>query len=186
MRTKAIIFVLAIFSSQAWAGYKIEATTAKDWPDSAGKVAVLPAICPADFDCAWLNETITEYFSDRAHPAFVDSTTVSQALLDAGTDQLTEENRANIATTLGVQSFFFVVVGSSEVKITGSTGTTIGRSVIITPTTVGQGSLEVRIISADGKLLAKATGFGTSGWRSGRRLIGAVFEEVLDRLFPEE
>lgn len=183
----ALIFALALFGlSPAVARYSVEATTAKDWPAAAGKMAVLPAICPADFDCSGMNEEIAERFADREKLAYVGAPTVSQALLDAGTDRLTDENRANLAAALGVQSFFIVVIGSSETTSTGSLATAVGHSVIVTPTTVGKGSLEVRVISPDGRLLAKATGFGESGWRSGVRLMGALFEDVFERLFPEE
>ncbi len=179
--------VLLLAASPAAVAYKVEAITAKDWPSVAGKIAIAPSVCPPDFDCAWLNEVVAEYFAEHEPPVLsVDSQTVSQALLESGTDQLTDANRAQIAEALGVQSFFVVVVGNSEVKSTGAIATSIGHSVIMTPTTVGTGSLEVRVVSPDGKLLAKATGFGESGWRSGRRLIGAVFEDVFYRLFPEE
>lgn len=187
MPRKILFAVLALLTtSSAWAGYKIEANTAKDWPSVAGKVAIVPAACPADFDCAWLNKVVGEFFTERPDIGSVDSSTVSQAMMDTGTDQLTDDNRAQIADALGVQSFVLVVVGSSEVKSTGAIATQVGRSVVMTPTSTGQGSLELRVISPDGKLLAKATGFGESGWRTGRRLISALFEKTFERLFPEK
>lgn len=182
-----IVVLALLHASPAIAGYNVEATTVKDWPGVAGKIAVAPASCPADFDCAWLNETINDYFNDNEHVVFVSSQDVSQAMLDAGVEQLDAEGAKKLAELLGVQSFLLVTVGNAETKQeTGTVATPVyGGGFIITGSRVAQGSVDVRIISSDGKTLAKATGFGESSFRKGKGVVGKVFGRLFERLFPE-
>lgn len=51
-----------------------------------------------------------------------------------------------------------------------------------------QGSLEVRVVSAEGKLLVNAAGYGESTFRrsSNSSVLGRVFDEIYYRLFPDE
>jgi hypothetical protein len=50
------------------------------------------------------------------------------------------------------------------------------------PSNRAQGSVEIRVITPDGKSLARGTGFGESGMRKGRGVIGKVFGGLLDEL----
>lgn len=183
----AVTLLALVAPMTATAGYNVEATMARDWPAAAGRIAILPSICPPDFDCASLNETIAEYFYEN--PDVVTSDAVSQGMIDIGVEYLDEQNRHAVAEALGVGSFLQVVVGNASESNTGAMAYPVGGTGLVGINAIQrkQGSLEVRVVSADGRLLAKAAGFGESTFRrSSSGVIGRVFDEIYYRLFPGE
>lgn len=186
IRAFAATFALAL-PLTAVAGYNVEATLSRDWPGVAGRIAILPAICPPDFDCAALNETVAEYFYENAN--VVTPEAVSQGMIDIGVEILDEGSRQALAEELDVGSFLQVVVGNASESTTGAMAYPLGGSGMVGINAIQkkQGSLEVRVVSAEGKLLAKAAGYGESTFRrSSSSVIGRVFDEIYYRLFPEE
>jgi hypothetical protein len=189
MRLKVFAFftAFALFASPSFAGYDVVVNGASGWRGNVGKMAIAPAVCPPEVDCIWLNETIAdevEGYSDSL--STVDSTIVSQALFEAGADQLTAENSVLLAEELGVQSFLIVVVGHSGDEQVGALGFPIGSGMFAMGAAKrSQASVEVRIVSADGKLMAKGYGYGDSGFRKKKGVLGKTFAEILAELFPE-
>jgi hypothetical protein len=177
--------IMAVMSS-AHAGYNVDTHTVPGWPKVAGKIAIVPAVCPANFDCVWLNETITDDLEDHENISFISQEQVSQAMLEAGVEQITDANLSKMAGILGAQSFLFVTVGDSDTKQSGAVAAPIARGgFILVPSRVAQGGLDVRIVSAEGKVFAKGTGFGESSFRHGKGVVGKIFEKILDALFPD-
>lgn len=171
----------------AIAGYNVDATMSRDWPAVAGRIAILPSVCPSDFDCASLNETVAEYFYENSNVIMPE--VVSQGMMDTGIEFLDAETRPLLAQELGVGSFLQVIVGNASESTTGAMAYPVGGGGLagINAIQRKQGSLEVRVVSAEGRLLAKATGYGESTFRrSSSSVIGRVFDEIYYRLFPEE
>lgn len=187
MRKPLIAAILALAAPlSAMAGYNVDATMARDWPGVAGRIAILPSICPADFDCASMNETVAEYFYENS--GVVGSEAVSQAMIDIGIEYVDEQNRQALAAELGVMSFLQVVVGNASESTTGAMAYPMGGTGMVGINAIQrkEGSVEVRVVSAEGKLLAKAVGFGESTFRrSSSSVVGRVFDEIYYRLFPE-
>lgn len=171
------LFLVAV---PAIAGINVQLNTAKDWPSVAGKIAIVPANCPVEFDCATINKVITKRFAKRSDIDSVDLAAVQQALFDISAEELTEQNADQLSKTLGVQSFFLVTVDYSGRNI----GLSSGNSPVAASFEIAQGNISVRVVSPDGKLLARATGFGQSSWVNESQVMANTFEEVFDRLFP--
>lgn len=188
IRTLAAVAIFALITPlSALAGYNVEATMSRDWPAAAGRIAILPALCPPDFDCASFNETVDDYFYENVN--VVTSQVVSLGMIDAGIEFLDEDNRQALADELGVGSFMQVIVGNASQSTTGAMAYPVGGTGMVGINAIQrkQGSLEVRVVSAEGRLLAKASGYGESTFRrSSSSVIGRVFDEVYYRLFPEE
>lgn len=180
---RGIALLCLLFSSQLIAGYNVNVAKVKDWSEASGKIAIAPAICPADFDCVWLNETMADYVGAEGYPFTAGPMEVSQGMLEAGVETLDGDSARLVADILGVDSFLIVMVGNSETRANSAVAVPVyGGGFIVAPNNRAQGGVEIRVISSGGKSLARGSGFGESGFRKGRGVIGKVFDSLIDEL----
>lgn len=180
-----LCLALLLLSQSALAGYNVDVTKVSNWSEVSGKIAIAPAMCPADFDCVWLNETMAEYVTE-GYPFTAGPQQVAQAMLEAGVESLDGEGAQQIAELLGVDSFLLVVVGNSESTVQSAVAfPAFNGGFVMAPSKRAQGGLEIRVVTSEGKTLARGSGFGESGWRKGRGVIGKVFGNLVDELVFE-
>lgn len=182
---RAIATTLLLFVAlQTFAGYEVEVTKATGFPASAGTVAVLPASCPSDVDCVTLNRTIAANMS-RVKLRSLALPVVRQAMIDARIETITEENRQMLADKLGADSFLVVTVGSADTAAAGGTAIPIGGVIVLAPSKLARGTVEIRIVGArDGKLLMRGNGAGSSRARAETGVLAKTIARILERAFP--
>lgn len=62
MKDFAAALLLIGCSAVVHAGYNVEVQKKSSFPEGVGTMAVLPASCPAEVDCVWLNRFIAIQF----------------------------------------------------------------------------------------------------------------------------
>lgn len=178
-----ILLVLMLACQPARAAYNADVSKVANWAEAAGKIAIAPAMCPSDFDCVWLNETMADYVGADGYPFTAGPRQVSQAMLEAGVESLDGEGAKQVADLLGVDSILIVAVGNAETRTSSAIAIPIyGGGFMMSPNNRAQGGLEFRVITPEGRTLARGAGFGESGWRKGRGVVGKVFGTLIDEL----
>jgi hypothetical protein len=175
------------------ADFRIEGGADRDFLETAGVVAVLPAICPANVDCAWLDRRISGEILRRKRPEFRSAAATRAALTLVGASELTAENRAPLGSSLGAQTLLEIRVRELEkVRARGA------RDPDERPLAPGEkyargasgddsvrGRLEIRAFSAEtGKTVAEGAAFGEAPGLSEKKLLGPMLTQLLDRMFP--
>lgn len=175
------------------ADFRIEGGASRDFLETAGVVAVLPAICPPQVDCAWLDRKVAGEILRRRKPEFRSAAATQAALAQLGAREVTAENRAPLAANLGAQTLLEIRV--SEFQKEQAAG---GSDVDDRPLDPGEryerdtgagatvrGRLEIRAISAEtGKTVAEGAAFGDAAAPSEKKLLGPMLSQLLDRMFP--
>ncbi len=178
------------------AGFRIEGGANDDFRQTAGVVAVLPAICPAEVDCVWLDRKIAGELLRRRKPEFRSAAATRAALTAVGAKELTAENRTPLAASLGAQTLLEIRVRELE-KVRAKRG----RDPDERPLAPGEkyargdgsdgsddsvrGRLEIRAISAEtGRTVAEGAAFGDAPGLSEKKLLGPMVAQLLDRMFP--
>jgi hypothetical protein len=175
------------------ADFRVEGGANNDFLQKAGVVAVLPAICPANVDCAWLDRQVAGEILRRKQPQFLSAAAARAALAALGVQEVSAENRKALAATVGAQTLLEVRVRELEKVRTrwqpdpdeaapgsmekSDRGNETDREV--------RGRLEIRAISAEtGKTLAEGAAFGDAPASSEKKLLGPMLTELLARMFP--
>lgn len=180
------LVALLLLSCSVLARYNVTVTKASAWPAAAGKIAILPAMCPSDFDCVWLNEVLGDYVDDEDYPFVAGPEQVAQAMLDAGVEVLEGEGARIVAEMLGADSFLVTVVGNAESRDDATMAVpAFGGGFLMGSTQRAQGGVEIRVVTAEGKSLARGSGFGESSFKKERRVAGKVFEQLIDELVSD-
>jgi hypothetical protein len=175
------------------ADFRIEGGADRDFPGTAGVVAVLPAICPENVDCAWLDRRVAGEILRRQRPEFRSAAATQAALTRLGASQLTAENRAPLASSLGAQTLLEIRVRELEKERTKG-----GRDPDERPLAPGEkydreggsdggvrGRLEIRAISAEtGRTVAEGAAEGDAPGLSEKKLLGPMLTRLIDRMFP--
>src|SRR5690606_11773818 len=86
-----VCLALLLLSQPVLAGYNVDVTKVSSWSEVSGKIAIVPAMCPSDFDCVWLNETMADYVTE-GYPFTAGPEQVAQAMLEAGVESLDGES----------------------------------------------------------------------------------------------
>lgn len=98
-------------------------------------------------------------------------------------ETLEGEDAQKVADLLGVDSFLLVVVGNAESHVQSAVALpAFNGGFIMAPNKRAQGGMEIRVVTAEGRTLARGSGFGESGWRKGRGVVGKVFGSLVDEL----
>lgn len=182
---RVLLTLLALLPMLAFAGYNTNVVKTKDWASNARRIAIAPAACPTNFDCAWLNEKISGYVTE-GYPFVVGPNDVSLALLEIGAESLSGDAIAMVAQKLNVDSFLIPVVGNAETKKDSAIAVpTYGGGFIVAQDEHAQGSIEIRVIASNGKLLARGNGFGESGIRRSKGVVAKVFGQLVDELLAD-
>lgn len=175
------------------ADFRIEGGANDDFQQSAGVVAVLPAVCPANVDCAWLDRQVEGEILRRRKPEFRRAAAARAALTALGAQEVSGENRAALAANLGAQTLLEIRVRGLEKVSTRwkpdpdeaapgpmektDRGNETDRAV--------RGRLEIRAISAEtGETLAEGAAFGDAPAASEKKLLGPMLSELMARMFP--
>lgn len=175
------------------ADFRIEGGANNDFLQTAGVVAVLPAICPANVDCAWLDRQVAGEVLRRKQPQFLSAAAARAALTALGAQEVGDENRKALAASLGARTLLEIRVRELEKLRTrwkpdpdevapgpmekSDRGNETDREV--------RGRLEIRAISAEtGKTLAEGAAFGDVPASSEKKLLGPMLTELMARMFP--
>jgi hypothetical protein len=181
------ILSLVALSDSAIAGYNVDVQRKSSFAEDVGIVAVLPADCPPDIDCVWLNRFIGQQFSRRPDVRSVPLEAVRQTMMDENIAVFDEAGRQKLAEKLGVQSFALVSIGHAGTKDSGAVAIPMGNSFYIAEDQVAEGSVQFEIIAAnDGAILLKGVGHGKSEFRSTIRLLAKTFAEIFVKAFPRK
>ncbi len=189
----ALLLAFWLLPTALAAGFRIEGGATHDFLQTAGVVAVLPAICPAEVDCVWLDRKVAGELLRRKKPEFHSATATQAALTVLGARELSAEYRAPLAASLGAQTLLEIRVrelkkvrakgkmdpderrpesGEKFDREDGNDGTVRGR-------------LEIRAISAEtGRTVAEGAAFGDAQGLSEKKLLGPMVAQLLDRMFP--
>jgi hypothetical protein len=173
-----LALLLALASNGVEASYSVEVNRLPEL-ENLQRIAVVPGVCPADFDCLWAERVVIEKLvalrrfrfepsktvtdakrnlglqpydgesSSISAPVIISAETVRQKMFEAGIIGLDEANRRQVAESLGVDGFLQVIVHGSSKETSGSVGVLIGTIVTMVPSDVSKGGVEVRVISAD-------------------------------------
>lgn len=194
MRTRSLACLLWLVGAGSLAAdFRIEGGANRDFLETAGVVAVLPAICPPEVDCAWLDRRVAGELLRRKKPEFRNAAATRAALTQLGAQELTAENRAALAASLGAQTLLEIRVRELQKGRAEE-----GRDPDERPLAPGQkydregGSdgdvrarVEIRAIAAEtGKTVADGAAFGDAPTRSEKKLLGPMVAQLLDRMFP--
>lgn len=189
----AFLFAAWLLPVALAADFRIEGGATNDFQQAAGIVAVLPAICPANVDCVWLDRQVEGEILRRKKPEFRSAAAARAALTALGAQEVSAENRTALAASLGAQTLLEIRVRELEKVRTrwkpdpdevapGPTGKSdrgneTDREV--------RGRLEIRAISAEtGKTLAEGAAFGDAPASSEKKLLGPMLAELMARMFP--
>ncbi len=182
MAVVAMLFAVA----PATAGFRIEGGKEDSFPAAAGVIAVLPATCPATFDCAWLDRQIEGELLRFKEGHFRSAQQAQAALQALGKQVYSAEDRQTLAERLDAQTVL-------EIHLRELVEIKEGRSSDPDDTMVGgrdgnhtvRGRLEIRAYAAaSGQQLADGTAFGDADTGSAKRLVGPMLRQLLDRMFP--
>ena len=190
---RVCLLALWLLPATLAADFRIEGGANDDFRQTAGVVAVLPAICPAEVDCDWLDRKVAGELLRRQKPEFRSAAATRTALTAVGAKELTAENRTALAASLGAQTLLEIRV--RELEKDRAKG---GRDPDERPPAPGEkydragsadggvrGRLEIRAISAeDGKTVAEGAAFGDAPGLSEKKLLGPMLAQLLDRMFP--
>jgi hypothetical protein len=154
-------------------------------------VAVLPALCPRDLDCAFLDRHVAGEILRRKGTPFVGAEASRKELLkrrpwDPDGPELSAEERVALGEALGAATLLEIRVrelerDTSKKKVDPDdefeTGEGVARRV--------SGRLEIRALSVrSGELLASATAFGDGNVGSAKGLLNPMATQLLGRMFP--
>ena len=194
MRIRTIGWLLwLVGAATLTADFRIEGGANRDFLETAGVVAVLPSICPANVDCAWLDRRVEGETLRRKRPVFRGAAATRTALATIGASALDAESRAPLAAQLGAQTLLEIRVRELEkVRARGA------RDPDERPLAPGEkyargasgdesvrGRLEIRAFSAEtGKTVAEGAAFGEAPGLSEKKLLGPMLTQLLDRMFP--
>jgi len=168
----------------AWAGYNVRANVVQGALNTVHSIAVGPGVCPADFDCLWLESKLEEQLQGYPRFDFVPADRVRQAMLELGIDHLDDGARVRLAETLKVDAFLVPVIAHSGKESAGAVGIWTGYTFVMTDSPVAKGSVELVLVgAADGKMLFKGSGFGQSEWRTGKGVVLKIVREILIKTF---
>ena len=190
---RVCLLALWLLPATLAADFRIEGGANDDFRQTAGVVAVLPAICPAEVDCVWLDRKIAGELLRRRKPEFRSAAATQAALTAVGAKELTAESRTPLAASLGAQTLLEIRVRELE-KVRAKRG----RDPDETPLAPGgkyargdgsddsvRGRLEIRAISAEtGRTVAEGAAFGDAPGLSEKKLLGPMVAQLLDRMFP--
>jgi len=179
-----VICCLALGLGAAQAGYNVRANVVQGALDTVHSIAVGPGVCPADFDCLWLERKLEEQLQGYSRFAFVPTDRVRQAMLELGIDHLDDGSRVRLAETLRVDAFLVPVIGHSGKESAGAVGIWTGYTFVMADSSVAKGNVELILLgAADGKTLFKGSGFGESEWRTGKGVALKIVREILIKTF---
>lgn len=185
MRTKlTTLIVLCCVVIPVQAGYSVKVNSVPNLLHAAGAIAVLPATCPPQVDCVWLDAKVAKELARYTQLKVIDTDAVTQVMFNLGIDSVGPEHRAQLSKSLGVDSLLMVRVGHSEVtkEVTGYKST--GYRVRAITEKIAKGTLEVSIVSTKtGKPLMKGKGFAESEFRGGKGVLGKTFQKILRKAF---
>lgn len=182
---ETLFILLVMLPAQAFAGYNANVNKVANWQTAAGKIAIAPAVCPSDFDCTWLNREISGYV-DKKHPFVAGPEQVSQAMLEENVESLDGDGAGRVASRLGVDSFLLVIVGNAETHQQAS-GVILpaGNGFLMAHGNIAQGNVEIRVVTSEGRSLARGTGHGESGFKKGRKVVGKIVRGLVDELLDK-
>jgi hypothetical protein len=180
---RSLLLAIALLGSlNAWA-YTVQVNKTPDFATAFQTLAVLPASCPPDFDCLWLENVIADKIRVRkvtVIPALV----VRQRMFELEIKAITPENLKLLAEKLGVEAFVVAAVDSIATETSGATGVMVGTVFVAGAQKKSSGSVQMSIVSAStGKVLMEASGFGESSARPKKGVVGKAFNLILDRTF---
>lgn len=196
-----IAVAIVLISCSARAGYNVSVNTVSDFPSAYHRLAILPAIGPDGFDVLWLEKSVFAQLAQRQVVA-IPADVVRQAIFDLGLEEITPETIAKLGEKLGADAFILSVVGSVNTKVTGAvstggsgaTGTSAGGfwSSFATgfgatiPTERNTGSVQISIVTTQGRVLMKGQGFGESDLRSLKGVVGTIYDQIFNRAFSAQ
>lgn len=187
MRSQVFAFVVLTLLGvvPAQAGYSVDVNTVPDFLKSAGTIAVLPPICPADVDCVWLTKKVEDELTPYKHLKVVGPEKVGQAMFGLGIEQVGERERAPLARKVGADSLLVILVGHSDTVTKGHTLYSTGNFMWASaPARYAKGGLEVSLVSAEtGKVLMKGKGFGETGMRKQKGVLRKIFQKIIKEAF---
>ncbi|MEO7793179.1 MAG: hypothetical protein ABIV06_00285 [Thermoanaerobaculia bacterium] len=168
------------------ADFKIEGGANTDFLETAGVVAVLPAICPAKVDCGWLDRRIAGELQRRKKPQFRSVEAGRAALVALGSTELSAANRSALGEALGAQTLLEIRVrelekerreGKPDADDEADSGEGLAANV--------RGRLEIRAMSVQsGATLAQGAAFGDANVGTEKRLLGPMLTQLMGRMFP--
>lgn len=181
-RMISLVLSLVITTPNALA-YSVQVNKTADFATTFTTLAVLPASCPPDFDCLWVENILAEKLRGRG-VTVVPTTVVRQQMFDLEIKTITSENRQALAQKLGVEAFVVASVDSVATESGAATGVFIGNIFTAVPSKKNSGCVQLAIVSAEtGKVLMEGSAFGESSARPKRGVVGKSFNLILDRTF---
>lgn len=186
MTGERLLLALLFLAAPATAGFRIEGGKEESFPAAAGVIAVLPAVCPAKVDCAWLDRQIAGELLRHKEWTFRSANQAKAALQDLGKQTYSDEDRPALAERLGAQTLLVIhlrelVKERPRPGLDPDDPTAAGRE----STRVVRGRLEIRAFAAaSGRQLADGTALGDADTGSEKRLLGPMVRQLLDRMFP--
>ncbi len=183
---RVVVLTLSLTISLAAHGYSVEVNKVMDFPKSFRSLAMLPAACPSNVDCLWVESLVLGKLLERKLP-IKPASAVRKMMFEMGVKELDDTNRRLLAQKLNVDAFVVVSIDSMTSESVGTTGVLVGNVFTAVPSKRNVGSVQLAIISAEtGKPLMESTGYGESSARPKRGVIGKTFNEILSRAFPPQ
>src|SRR5688572_26023874 len=105
-----IILTLLTASSLTFARYSVEVHSIPDFRQLIHNVAIMPALCPPDLDCLWLEKRIAEHLDIYRGIAVIPAERVRAMMFEMGIDHLDESARATLSEKLRVDAFVVPMV----------------------------------------------------------------------------
>lgn len=186
LRKISVLLAMSILGSPLLAGYNVHVNTVSDLGRALGRIAVLPATAADGLDPLWVEQLISTKLVTR-QIRVIPQGLARQAMFDLGLTTLDADGMRQLAGKLNVDAFVIVAVGRVEKGTSGVVAVPISRGSVAVPFQVNRGFVELSIVSAQsGELLMHGTGGGESGWRSRKGVVGATFDQILDRSFTSQ
>lgn len=91
LRVAAFVISLVVAPASLWA-YSVQVNKVPDFATSFSKLAVLPAACPPDFDCLWVEAVLGDKLRARGLDV-MPTVVVRQWMFDLEITAVTPENR---------------------------------------------------------------------------------------------
>lgn len=177
-----IVLTLLTASSPTFAKYSVEVHSVPDFKQLVHSVAIMPALCPPDLDCLWLEKRIAEHLDTYRGVTVVPAERVRAMMFEMGVEHLDQSARAALSEKLKVDAFAVPLVEHSESQSSGMVGFWVGSTVGMVDTSVIKGKVELLIVQAgSGTVLVKGIGYGKSGSRTDKGTVFEIFRRIIQK-----